>query len=80
MIQVQSNVQPSVGNGGLHQLHQINVFGIFARAGAHLQNQRRFGFGRSLGDALDNFHIVHVESAHRVAAGVGFLKHFCSIN
>ena len=33
-----------------------------------------------LGDALDDFHVVYVESADGVAAFIGLLEHFLGIH
>ncbi len=79
VVQMQSQIQSAVLNGGLHQLHQINMLGIFACAGANLQNQRRFCFLGGFSDALNNLHIVDVEGSDGVPSVIGFFKHIPGI-
>ena len=62
-------------DGSLNQLHQVGMLGIGARALGDLKDQRSMLFDGSLGDALDDFHVVYVESADGVAAVVGLLEH-----
>jgi len=64
-----------VFNRRFDQLHQIDVLRIRARTLGNLQDQRSALFDRRFGDALDDLHIVYVESADGVTAIVGFLKH-----
>ena len=64
-----------VGDGGLDELHQVDVLGILAGAGGDLQDQGSLLLDRGLGDALDDLHVVDVESADGVAAVIGFLEH-----
>ncbi len=65
----------SVLDGSLNQLHQVGMLGIGARALGDLKDQRSMLLNSSLGDALDDFHVVYVESADGVAAVVGLLEH-----
>ena len=44
--------------------------------GGYLEDDRALELTGSLGDALDDFHIVDVESADSIAAIIGFRKHF----
>ena len=80
MVQMQRDGNAgALNDGSLHQLHQIGVVGIGARALGHLQNQGGVDFLGSFGNALDDLHVVDVESADGIAAGISFLKHLgCS--
>ena len=64
-----------IDDSRLDELHQIDVLGVGAGALGDLKDQRSALFDRGLGDALNDFHVVDVESADGVAAIVGFLKH-----
>ena len=76
VIEVQGDGQAGIGLGGLHELDEIDVLGILARAGGHLQDQGGIHLRCGLGDALDDLHIVHVERADGIAAFIGFPEHF----
>ena len=66
-------------HSGLNELHQIGVVGVLARAGGNLQNDGSIQLLAGFGDALDDFHVVHIESADSIAAFVGLLEHFLRI-
>lgn len=51
---------------------------IVAGAFGGLKNDRRFFFLGSFHNALDDFHIVHIESTDGIMTFIGFLKHFSS--
>ena len=76
VIQMQGDGQVGVGDGSFHQLGQVDVLGILAGTGRHLQNDGRLLQLGSFGDTLDDFHIIDVESTDGVTAGIGFLEHF----
>ena len=80
VVQVQGDGQARVLHGGLHQLHQVAVLGIFSGPGGHLEDDGGVGLLGSLGDALDDLHVVHVESADSVAAVISLLEHLSSSN
>ena len=63
-------------HSGLNQLHKIGMVGIGAGALADLQDHRRVLFLTGFGDALHDFHVIHVECADSIAAIVSFLEHF----
>ena len=65
---------------GQVQLGQIGVIGIGAGAAGNLKNQGGAEVLSGLGDALDDLHVVDVESAHGVTASVGLLEHFLGRN
>ena len=81
MVQMDGDGQIEAGglfrvlNGGLDELHQVDVLGVLAGTGGHLQDQGSLLLHRGLGDALDDLHVVDVESADGVAAVIGFLEH-----
>ena len=66
----------AAGHSGFHQLHQIGVIGVGAGALADLQDDGSVLLLAGLGDALHDLHIVDVEGADGVAAGICLLKHF----
>ena len=68
VVEVDANRQIGVLNRGFNELHQINVLGVFSRAGRNLQDNRGFLFLGGLGDTLDDLHVVDVEGADGVAA------------
>ncbi len=79
VIQVQRDGDiGALNNSGLHQLHQIGVVGVGAGALGHLQDQGGVDFLGSFRDALDDLHVVDVESADGVTAGIGLFKHLGS--
>ena len=69
----------ALNDGGLHQLHQVGVVGVGPGALGDLEDHRGLLLAAGLGDALDDLHVVDVESADGIAAGISFLKHLgCS--
>ena len=66
----------ALDHSGLHQLHQIGVVGIGAGALGHLQNQGSLLLLSSLGDTLNDLHVVDIEGADGVTAVIGLLEHF----
>ena len=60
----------------LDELDQIGVVGIGARALGHLQDHGSLLLAAGLGDRLNDLHVVHVESADRIAAVVRLFEHF----
>ena len=81
VVKVQRNRDIGVlDNRRFHQLHQIGVVGIRARALGHLQDDGSLQLTRRLGDALNDFHVVDVESADRIAAVIRLLEHFLRRN
>ena len=75
---MQADGQAGLNDGGLHQLDEVGVVGVGAGALGHLQDQGGVDLLGSLGDALDDLHVVDVESADGVAAVIGFLEHLGS--
>ena len=53
---------------------------VSACALGYLKNDRSVLLLASLGDTLNDLHVVHVESANSVAAVVGLLEHLSSSN
>ena len=81
VIQMQGNGDVGIlDDSGLDQLHQVSMVRVSARALGDLQNDRRMRLGAGFGDALNDFHVVDVESADSIAAGIGFFKHFGCCN
>ena len=67
-------------NRSLNQLDQIDVVCIGTCALGNLQNNGSLQFARSVCNSLNDFHVVDVESADSIAAGVGLFKHLGSCN
>ena len=80
MVQVHGDGQIGVGHSRLDHLHQVHMLGVLAGAGRHLQNDRGVFHLRAFGDALDNLHVIHVESADGIAALVSLFEHFLGCN
>ena len=79
VVQVQGDGDlGALDDSGLYQLDQIGVVGIGSGALGDLKNQGRLLFLGGLGDALDDLHVVDVESADGVTAVISLLKHFGS--
>ena len=79
MIQMQSDRDFRIlDHSSLNQLDQVGVVGIGAGALGNLQDDGSLQLAGGFGDALDDFHVVDVESADSIAAVIGLLKHFCS--
>ena len=76
VVEVQTNGKICFNDSSFHQFDQIGVVGIFTSASRNLQDQRSIFLFRSFGNALDNFHVVDIESADSVTALVSLLKHF----
>ena len=63
----------------LHEVLEVGGLRILSRTGGSLQDDGGLHSRCRFGDALNNLHVVDVESADGVAALVGFLEHFfCS--
>ena len=80
VVKVKGQVDIGIADRSLCQSHEIFVLCVLTCACGYLQDDGGLLFLSSLGDRLDNFHVVDVESADRVAAAVSLLKHFCGCN
>ena len=76
VVQVQHHGQVGHFKGRLHELDDVILPGVLARTGGDLQDERGVFRHARLHDALDDLHIIHVERADGVAAGIGFCEHF----
>ena len=65
-----------LGQGGFHQLHEVFLPGIAARARRDLKDHGGFFLRGGLHDALHDFHVVDVERAHSIPARIGGGEHF----
>ena len=65
---------------GLDQLDQVCMVGVSAGTLGNLQNDGSFELAGSIGNSLNDFHVVDVEGADSVSAVIGFLKHFGCCN
>ena len=76
VVQVQHNGNIRILDyGSLNQLHQVGVVGISAGALGNLEDNGAMQLTGSLGDTLDDFHVVDVESTDCVAAIICLLEH-----
>ena len=66
--------------GNLYKAYNIFLACIVTGAFRGLENDRGLLFLGSFHNALDDFHVVHIESADGVMTFVSFLKHFSSSN
>ena len=79
VVEMQGDRKAGLLLGSLHELDEIGVVGIGARAAGDLQNDGGLDLGSSLGDALDDLHVVDVECADGIAALIRLAEHFlCS--
>ena len=67
-------------NSSLYHLNEVGVVCVSACALGYLQDYRSVLLLASLGDTLNDLHVVHVESANSVAAVVSLLEHLSSSN
>ena len=65
-----------LGQGGFHQLHEVFLSGIAARARGDLKDHGGFFLRGGLHDALHDFHVVDVERAHSIPARISGGEHF----
>ena len=76
VIQMQHDRQACLNNSSLYQLFQIGTVGIGTRTLGYLKDQGSFQIGRSLSDALNDLHVVDVESTYGITTVIGLFKHF----
>ena len=75
VIQMHHHGEVVFHESGFHQLHDVGLSGIFAGSRGNLKDKGRPFLASGLHDALDDFHVVHVERADGVAFPAGALKH-----
>jgi len=63
MIEMQRDGDIIDFKSGFYEVNQILVASILARTCGNLQNQRRLEFASSIRNALNDLHVVDVESA-----------------
>ena len=73
---MQHDRQACLNNSSLYQLFQIGTVGIGTRTLGYLKDQGSFQIGRSLSDALNDLHVVDVESTYGITTVIGLFKHF----
>ena len=79
MVQVQGGGDfRIVLEGNFYKSYNIFLTGVVAGAFRSLENHRRFFFLSSFHDALDDFHVVHIECTNGIVTFVRFFKHFRS--
>ncbi len=81
VVQVQSDGNlGALDHSGLDQLDQVSGVGVGTGALGNLQDNGSVLLLASLGDALDDLHVVDVESTNSVAAVISLLEHLGSSN
>ena len=81
MVQMQNDGDVgALDNSSLNHLNQVSAVSISAGALGNLQDYGSILLAASLGDTLNDFHVVNVESADSVAAVVSLLEHFSRCN
>ena len=75
VVEMHADGDVGVFEGGFNELHDVVLASVLAGAGGDLEDQGRALFGAGFHDALDDFHVVHVESADGIAFLVGAVKH-----
>ena len=79
VVQMQSDRDIRVfDDSSLNHLYQIGVVCISASTLGNLQDNRGLQLASCLGNTLNDFHVVYVESANSVAAIISLLEHFSS--
>ena len=63
-------------DGRLDEVLEVNGVGVLSRSRGYLQDERGIAFLARFHDTLNGFHVVHVERADRIAAGIRFSEHF----
>ena len=76
MVEVEGEVNASILDGSLSKCEQVCMLCILTCAGRDLKDNRGLLRGSSLGDGLNDLHVVDVERADGVAAGIGLFEHF----
>ena len=76
MVKVKSDRKVALKKSCLYKLNKEVVLCILSCACGNLKNQRGLELCSCLGDTLNDFHVVYVESTNSVAALVSLLKHF----
>ena len=86
VVQVEDNLRMlpaqflGISNSALCHIAQQRSVGVSACALGYLKNDRSVLLLASLGDTLNDLHVVHVESADSVAAVISLLEHLSSSN
>ena len=78
VIEMQGDGNIGIQYGSLYQLGEVNMLGVLAGAGRDLQNHGSLLQLGSLGDRLNDLHVIDIEGADGIAALVGFAEHFLS--
>ena len=76
VIKMESEVNAGVLNGCLCKSHKVCGLCIFSRACRYLKDNGGFFFSRRLCDGLNYLHIVDVERADSISAGISLFEHF----
>ena len=80
MIQMETDVQTCVQHSSFDQFHQISRSCVLSGTGGNLENQGCiFDFCR-IHDSLNDFHVVHIESADRIVSCQCLFKHCFACN
>ena len=80
VVKVKSEINAAVLNCCASKAHKVCVLSILTRACGNLENNGGLFLSSRLGDSLDDLHVVNVESADSIAAGISLLEHFLCSN
>ena len=78
MVKVKCDREVVVFQGCFNEMFQIARLGVFSGTGRSLKNNRGLKVRSCVGNSLDDFHIIDVESPDGIMAGIGFFEHFGS--
>ena len=80
VVEVKREVDAAVLDSGLSESEKVSVLSVLSCTCGNLKDNGGFYFARSLGDSLNNFHVIDVESTDSVAACVSLLEHLFGCN
>ena len=80
VVEVERKVNAAVLDSCLCESHEVSMLCVLTSACRNLQDNRGLFLCCSLGNRLDDFHVVDVECTDCIVAFVGLLKHLGSRN
>ena len=80
VVEMKCKIDTGVGDSRLCQSHQVFMLCILAGTCGNLKDNGRLCLCGSLGYSLNDLHVVDVERADGITAGICFFEHFGSGN